>query len=25
VCDAKKPRCGECALAAICPSAGVFG
>jgi len=23
VCDAKKPRCGECALAAICPSAGI--
>jgi endonuclease-3 len=25
VCDAKKPRCGECALAAICPSAGIGG
>ena len=23
VCDAKKPRCGECSLAAICPSAQV--
>ena len=21
-CDARKPRCGECALAALCPSAG---
>jgi endonuclease-3 len=21
VCDARKPRCGECALADICPSA----
>jgi endonuclease III len=24
VCDARKPRCGECALAEICPSAGMF-
>ncbi len=24
VCEAKNPRCGECALAAICPSAGLF-
>jgi endonuclease-3 len=23
VCEAKKPRCSECALAAICPSAGI--
>ncbi|MDF1504274.1 endonuclease III [Roseisolibacter sp. H3M3-2] len=23
VCDARKPRCGDCALAAMCPSAGV--
>ena len=23
VCDARKPRCGECALAARCPSAGI--
>jgi endonuclease-3 len=23
VCDARKPRCGECTLADICPSAGV--
>jgi len=23
VCDAKRPRCGECTLAAICPSAGI--
>jgi endonuclease III len=23
VCDAKKPRCSECTLAAICPSAGI--
>ena len=23
ICDAKKPRCGECVLAAICPSAGI--
>jgi len=22
VCDARKPRCGECTLADICPSAG---
>ena len=21
-CDARRPRCGECALAALCPSAG---
>jgi endonuclease III len=25
VCDARKPRCGICALAGICPSAGKFG
>src|SRR6478672_2243805 len=25
VCEAKKPRCSECALAAICPSAGIGG
>jgi endonuclease-3 len=25
VCDARKPRCGECTLAGICPSAGKFG
>jgi endonuclease-3 len=24
-CTAKKPRCGECRLADICPSAGVAG
>jgi endonuclease III len=24
VCDARKPRCGECALAGFCPSAGKF-
>jgi endonuclease-3 len=24
VCDARKPRCDECALAGICPSAGKF-
>ena len=24
VCDARKPRCGECVLAGICPSAGKF-
>jgi endonuclease III len=23
VCEAKRPRCGECALAAFCPSAGI--
>ena len=23
ICDARKPRCGECALAAHCPSAAV--
>jgi endonuclease-3 len=23
VCDARKPRCGECALADVCPSAGI--
>ena len=23
VCDAKKPRCGECTLADVCPSAGI--
>jgi len=25
VCDARKPRCGICGLAGICPSAGKFG
>ena len=25
VCDARKPRCGACTLAGICPSAGTFG
>jgi endonuclease-3 len=25
VCDARKPRCGVCTLAGICPSAGKFG
>ena len=25
VCDAKKPRCGECVLADVCPSAGLWG
>jgi endonuclease-3 len=25
VCDARKPRCGACTLAGICPSAGKFG
>ena len=24
VCDARKPRCGECALANVCPSAGLL-
>jgi endonuclease-3 len=23
VCDARKPRCGECVLAAICPAASL--
>lgn len=23
-CDARKPRCGECAVANACPSAGTF-
>ena len=25
VCDARKPKCGECALAGLCPSAGAAG
>ncbi len=25
VCDARKPRCDACVLAALCPSAGTFG
>jgi endonuclease III len=25
VCDARRPRCGECALAGLCPSAGMAG
>lgn len=25
VCDARKPRCGTCTLAGLCPSAGKFG
>ena len=25
VCDARKPQCGECVLAGVCPSAGSFG
>ncbi len=25
VCDARKPRCSECDLAEVCPSAGTFG
>ncbi len=24
ICDARRPRCGECALAGVCPSAGSF-
>ncbi|HEX6050332.1 MAG TPA: endonuclease III, partial [Gemmatimonadaceae bacterium] len=24
VCDAKKPRCGECTLADVCPSSGIW-